>query len=1002
MGDFGGGNDSDYQEDDDDDILVNDDELTSMLDTTKEARKQLKTGAPEEFENDFADFEDNLLATATVGKKRNKALSRVGKGEARLPKEVSQLLGRANGYYLSQDYGKTIDILQETITQYPNYHQPWNTLGLVHEEMGNKTKSLEVRMVAAHMSANDVSLWKELGLKSIDNNAKRQAVYCFDKALALDPLDVDVLWDRSFLQKDMGKLDAAMDGFQQILEILPFHFKVINELAQLYRIKGETRHAITLYEDAMAHHVKHAKMDSEENEVNDEDDNPFSDKLGYPEINMLSELYLMVNDYRRALDCIKTGIRHVQQRQHELIWLDRPDDDDEYLPMISRRKLRNTDRVQLRSNRKTRSNNNNKKQGRSSNGNNKGDDDDESDGSYQPDSGDDDSNDSTYSDENDAMDENDDELDTESALERQNIPLELRVRMGVCRIYLGQAPIARHHFEYLYQTSPSMYPDLYQDVACAYMDRRFFDKALAVFQKIIDAKDEVEVDLLIRTAECYREVGDLETAMVFFVNVLDEQPDNLEVMTSLAMVYEEQGKEDEALELVDYVVRKTREIRQKKRLELLAAGGKLIGKEDGDEIAAVNDTEELAMEAAERLNNIARKKGSLFDESLARQQLKNEKELKREQRRRDEDERQMDALKLYEKINELHEMMPPLVMETDRNIMREYIRVALRLWDDFRTTKAFFPYRKKVQHDGSGFYASRNRKTRTVTYSIHEARTLATRLRQRSKSKKEPIHEPLDYYDDDDDDDDDDDEDDEDEEAYNKELSKPDHFRNIWLDDWIDIFIKLSYMLTTLHRSEEAFTILRTAIVSKPVYTHPVRKYVLKMTLLGCGIIADNRTAMVDVARWLCNAYQFENDTYRIYGAIFPSGLQDKLDFGPMHALKYFIRNIKLMDGLHGMYTQLQKGEPVNRKDEAQKMKELQDVIRTMQLDPKTTGLDDYERYYNVTEDAQGKGQIKDWMEPLAEVSPLLITLFGHILMIGSNFIGATSKYKNKINKNPT
>ncbi|ORZ14617.1 hypothetical protein BCR42DRAFT_329198 [Absidia repens] len=836
-----------------------------MLDATKETRKRLKTGAPEEFENDFADFEDNLLATATVGKKRNKALSRVGKGEARLPKEVSQLLGRANGYYLSQDYGKAIDILQETITQYPNYHQPWNTLGLVHEEMGNTSKSLEVRMVAAHMSANDVSLWKELGLKSIDNNAKRQAVYCFDKALALDPLDVDVLWDRSFLQKDMGKLDAAMDGFQQILEILPFHFKVINELAQLYRIKGETRHAITLYEDAMAHHVKHAKVDSEENEANDEDDNPFSDKLGYPEINMLSELYLMVNDYRRALDCIKTGIRHVQQRQHELKWLDRPDDDDEYLP---------------------------------------------------------------------------------SALERQNIPLELRVRMGVCRIYLGQAPIARQHFEYLYQNSPSIYPDLYQDVACAYMDRRFFDKALAVFQKIIDAKDEVEVDLLIRTAECYREVGDLETAMVFFVN---------------------------ALELVDYVVRKTREIRQKKRLEALAA--------------------ELALETAERLNNIARKKGSLFDESLARQQLKNEKELKREQRRREEDERQMDALKLFEKINELHEMLPPLVVETDRNIMREYIRVAQRLWDDFRTTKAFFPYKQKVLHDGNGFYASRNRKTRVASYSIHEARTLATRLRQRSRSKKGTIQEPLGFYDDDEEDDDEEDDDDDEEEAYNKELNKPDHFRNIWLDDWIDIFIKLSYMLTTLHRSEEAFIILRTAIVSKPVYSHPVRKTVLKLALLGCGMIADNRTAMIDVARWLCNAYQFENDTYRIYGTIFPSGLQDKLDFGPIHALKYFIRNIKLMDGLHGMYTQLEKGEPVNRKDEAQKMKELQDVIRTMQLDPKTTGPDDYERYYNVTEEVQGNGQIKDWMEPLAEVSPLLITLFGHILMIGSNFIGASIFY---------
>lgn len=34
--------------------------------------------------------------------------------------------------------------------------------------------------------------------------------------------------------------------------------------------------------------------------------------------------------------------------------------------------------------------------------------------------------------------------------------------------------------------------------------------------------------------------------------VLDEQPDNLDVMMSLASVYEEQGREEEALQLVEY------------------------------------------------------------------------------------------------------------------------------------------------------------------------------------------------------------------------------------------------------------------------------------------------------------------------------------------------------------------------------------------------------------------------------------------------------------------
>jgi tetratricopeptide (TPR) repeat protein len=528
----------------------------------------------------------------------------------------------------------------------------------------------------------------------------RQAVYCFDKAIVVDPLDVDALWDRSFLQKDLGEIDASMKGFQQILKILPYHFKVINEMAQLYRIKGKTRQAITLYEEAMEHHIEHAKPEADGTYDNDDDDNPFSDKLGYSEINMLSELYLMVNDYRRALDCIKTGIRYVQRRQHEVRWLNRPNDDDEYLPLAPARPARSTRQARYRASRLRRQQDNNHTDG--SGGNSKRsrrnrmleDDDDNSDGSFEPDS-DDDADEEEINKLNDSdadLNDADDEgtWDEEASLERQNIPLELRVRMGVCRIYLGQADIADRHFEYLNAYSPIDYSDLYQDVACAYMERRRFDQALTVFQKILDSQDEVEMDILVRTADCYREVGDLETAMVFYINVLDEWPENLEVMTSLAMVYEEQGKEDEAFELMEYVLRQTREAREKKRQEAAAAAAdkRGDGDDDNDGSAAGQDTEGRALQMAERLNS-TRQGGSLFDEQEAKRHKKSERVLKREKRRRDEEERELNTQHLFARIHELHSMMPSGVVQTDRNLMREYVRVGQQLWDDFRTHSSF-------------------------------------------------------------------------------------------------------------------------------------------------------------------------------------------------------------------------------------------------------------------------------------------------------------------------
>lgn len=175
-------------------------------------------------------------------------------------------------------------------------------------------------------------------------------------------MDIDALWDRSFLYKQLGNMDEALDGFQQILDVVPYHFKVINEIAKIYRSKGQTSEAIRLYEEAIEHHIKVG----EPSLATDEDDD-FADELGYTEINMLSELYLMQNDYRRALETIKTGIRHVQNRQHETWWEDRPDDDEEYFEHGT---------------------------------------------------------------------------DNEEEAERCEFPIELRVRMGVCRVYLGDVNIA--------------------------------------------------------------------------------------------------------------------------------------------------------------------------------------------------------------------------------------------------------------------------------------------------------------------------------------------------------------------------------------------------------------------------------------------------------------------------------------------------------------------------------------------------------------------------------
>ncbi|KAI8143750.1 hypothetical protein BJV82DRAFT_83730 [Fennellomyces sp. T-0311] len=862
-------------EDDEDDWFENEDaesdnEITQLLDSTKEARLNLKTGGIDEIARDFEEFEDNLITTAGIGKVRHGSKRRITTGEARLPPEVKELLGKANELYITQDYGKAVDFLQNLITKYPNVHQAWNTLGLVHEEMGNNEKSLQLRMVAAHMNQNDANLWKELGVKSIEANANQQAVYCFSKAITADPTDVDALWDRSFLYRKLDRIDDAIDGFRQILDITPHHFKVINELAQLYRHKGMINDAIQLYEKAVEHHMKN---DNRNDEQQNEEEDEFLDQMGFTEINMLSELYLMQNDYRRALETIKTGVRIVQHREHERYWDGFGDNDQEYF------------------------------------------EDSENEG-------------------------------------RSDFPIELRVRMGVCRVYLGDVKTAAKHFQYLLNYPPTTYPDLHQDIAFAYMDKRHYEPALSVFQKIIDVSDEVEVDMLIRTADCYHQVGELETASIFYSNVLEEHPENLDVMLSLASVYEEMGKEEAALELVDYVMKQNRESRRKKKEEEKARRIK-----EGD-----NKTHEVKPE-----------KASIFDEA-SRQISKSERnKRRREERIRRDEEKNRNAIILFAKIAELDQSLGDNIVGADKTIMREYMSVAQELYLDFAETTAFYPNDRSRRF--TGFYNQKKRSSDKRSLD-REAHQMAQRLRGRVSGKSQEEKQ----------------EDESDEEVQNmheeeerdEKMRATSVFRGATFDVWCDLFIKYGYILAQTRNAEAAYDMLKRVTEANVFYHDMDKLRALKFALLGCAMINNNEVIKYEVCRWFIGQSKFKAAPYRLMAAVNNSGLGSLAQFADNVHMKYITRVIHLVDMIL-----LQEHNQDPNSDDVWHLKE---AINALEIDRSFMQDTNFAELF-TTPTEQDKAAIRTMQARNQELpksmEPVILNVFGLQLCLGRSFTGA-------------
>ncbi|CAG8801172.1 19668_t:CDS:2, partial [Gigaspora rosea] len=318
---------------------------------------------------------------------------------------LKKLLGDANLHYVNKEYPAAIATLQEVVKIDPNIHIAWFTLGTIQDERGCSDKALQLYLVAAHLTPKDGALWKRLGLLSKNQSALHQAIYCFSKAIRCDPNDDDAIWDRCILYSEIGEYRKAIDGFKKLLQEMPYDMNIIREITKIQVQLNEIPQAIELYLDAYEYYKSRPFPEDPESEGS----------FGFSEINIMAELYMLMNDFSGAIDFIKRGVRWLQGRENEP-WWDTVADDREY---EEDEKANRRDTSMLLA--------------RFSSVDNMG-------GSNAP------------------------------------LPLELRVKLGQCRVELEQLEEAK---------AIEQYVDLYYEVAETYAEKGLFEDALAIYEIVV-------------------------------------------------------------------------------------------------------------------------------------------------------------------------------------------------------------------------------------------------------------------------------------------------------------------------------------------------------------------------------------------------------------------------------------------------------------------------------------------------------------------------------------
>ena len=205
--------------------------------------------------------------------------------------------------------------MQEVIRIEPRAVAPWTVLAQSHEDMHENQKALRLRIMAAHLR-HDAEEWDRLARQSRDHGYNQQALYCYRKVHRLDPANVDALWDRASLAREIGELRTAKNAYIAILKRFPHDFVVLRELHTTLVELGELSPCAALLQAALDYYMKTYPSAKDSNVTS-------------MDLLLLADLYNVLGEYQNAIHVIRRGTRWLQGRISEKFW-DLCDDDREY------------------------------------------------------------------------------------------------------------------------------------------------------------------------------------------------------------------------------------------------------------------------------------------------------------------------------------------------------------------------------------------------------------------------------------------------------------------------------------------------------------------------------------------------------------------------------------------------------------------------------------------------------------------------------------------------
>lgn len=776
----------------------------------------------EDDEQDFMDAirEANNFKVKRKGKDRKSKSTSRGPRQRLLDPEVSQLLSEANEAFVRNDLQVAERLYNEVIKKDARNFAAYETLGEIYQLQGRLNDCCNSWFLAAHLNSSDWSFWKIVAILSADLGHIRQAIYCYSRVINMNHEEWESVYRRSLLYKEVGQIGRALEGFQRLHLHNPLDGNILRELAVLYVEYNRINDAIDIYMKVFEANVerRNAIIAASESalESSDEESDGESVAEEVPENEAELEemkLYPSVNwkKIRAKYKCIIFDWSSLNILAE--LFLKLPSGGSYGIKAIKRcaRWIENRENQVFW----------------------------------------DDVNDDSEFDNRRFKNSRFDSLKEAEKQKSYDLPIDIRIRLGLLRLINDNIVEALNHFQFLYDENFSDISDLYFEVALALQKAEKYKEAIDFFSPLLSMEEYCGLELYKPLAKCYKEIEDYQTAEKYYKMIVELEPEDLDNKLVLAEINYHLGNTEVFSQLLLEVVN-------------------LRKSQAGQNISAAPESESLNRndEKPTEINAKETSAKPLLEDSFYRRSGPKKKRTPQDAERERQEREKRITSKVLDKYNKL-KIYGPGMIDGDKSQRYLWIDTASDLVDVFSSVKNFFV--KSRSKKFVGIFRRTRKFNKVIDYKIERLSKL---------SEGDNLLDGLPLM----------------EERVT--LTSTTELRGLTYDQWFEVFMELALNLTRYQSVEEGLSVIETAQEVNVFFQDPERAKVMKFVKLAIVAQTEDEDALIENLRGLLNQFQFNRKVLQLFMYSLIRG-QSSLDIlsSTVHQ-KFFLRQLKAFDSI--------------------------------------------------------------------------------------------------------